>query len=461
MIAAGFTCFVLSSCKGKSEYGTIIITRTREGTKDLNYSINDSSHYIFKSEIVSLTPGKTGEPLKILTGDYFSARSPEISFDGKHMLFTAQKTQNDPWQIWEMDLSSLLATQVTSSKENCTDPAYLPGKGFVFSQYAANDTLKGAHSLFVSDPDGSNLKRITFNPNTYFASRILNDGRVLTVGKQVFPDQGKPVYMILRPDGTKCQLFYKGEAGNTVCGPGREVNGRIIFTESDNEKQDVVSISYSRPLHSRVNLTSGIEGDFLYVNLLNSGKLIVSYRNPESGRYALYEFDPDTRKLGSILYKDNDFDVLEAVTVEEHQRPKKLPSEVNMGVRTGLMLCDNINVLNPAEISSLPEYHASRIEVTGIDSTLGILDVAEDGSFYLKVVADKPFRIRTIDKDGQIIHSSSAWMWLRPNERRGCVGCHEDPELTPGNRIPLSVKKSPVIIPMHIKKVVEKKASLE
>jgi hypothetical protein len=52
-------------------------------------------------------------------------------------------------------------------------------------------------------------------------------------------------------------------------------------------------------------------------------------------------------------------------------------------------------------------------------------------------------------------------MWLRPNERRGCVGCHEDHELVPDNRVPLSVKKPPVKIPVHVVKVKEKTVELE
>jgi hypothetical protein len=108
---------------------------------------------------------------------------------------------------------------------------------------------------------------------------------------------------------------------------------------------------------------------------------------------------------------------------------------------------------------SLPK--ASRIEIVGLDSTLGIVDVADDGSFYLKVIADKPFQLQTIDKNGRILNGPGGWIWLRPNERRGCVGCHQDPEMVPINKVPLAVKNSPVSIPMHINKVVEKKVSLE
>ena len=104
---------------------------------------------------------------------------------------------------------------------------------------------------------------------------------------------------------------------------------------------------------------------------------------------------------------------------------------------------------------------SSKIEVMGIDSLLGVVQTEEDGSFYLKVAADKPFQIRTIDKNGNISNGPCGWIWLRPNERRGCIGCHEDHELAPENRIPLSVKKLPVVLPVHINKVIEKKVSLE
>jgi len=92
---------------------------------------------------------------------------------------------------------------------------------------------------------------------------------------------------------------------------------------------------------------------------------------------------------------------------------------------------------------------------------MGTINVEKDGSFYLKVMADTPFRIQTIDEKGKVLNGPCGWIWLRPNERRGCVGCHEDPELVPDNKVPFSVKKAPVNVPVHINKVVEKKISLE
>ncbi len=441
----------------------IIFTRSTIKSYSLTFDKSDSWRYISQAQIVELDPVKPEASEKVLTGNFYSARSPEISYDGKYLLFAAQQKQNEPWQIWEMDLNNLKSRQVTSSKENCTDPAYLPSGRLVFSKYSVNDSLKAGHSLYTCNIDGSNMKRITFNPHTYLASKVLSDGRVLTIGQQVFPYQGVPMYMVLRPDGTKSELFYKGEEGSNLSGPGLETNdGKIVFIESGKGNPgegNLISINYNRPLHSRVNLSSEIKGDFHSVFPQRSGDLLVSYRKSVSDRYALYEFDTEKRELGKVIYTNNDYDVLEAVVTGKHERPKKLPSEVDMGVKTGLLLCQDINFLDMP--SSANSSRSSRIKIMGIDSTLGSVEVAEDGSFYLKVMADKPFQIQTVDKDGRVSRSSCGWIWLRPNERRGCVGCHEDPEMVPGNRVSLSVKKLPVIIPMHINKVVEKKVSLE
>jgi hypothetical protein len=463
LLAIYASCVFLSSCGTKNKAGMIIITRSTAKSEKLNSDKSDSWKYISQAQIVELDPSKPEASQKVLTGNFYSARSPQISYDGNSMLFAAQEKQNDPWQIWEMDLSNLKSRQVTSSKENCTDPAYLPLGRLLFSKYATNDTLKAGHSLYICNVDGSNMKRITFNPHTYLASSVLSDGRILTIGRQVFPAQGVPMYMVLRPDGTKSELFYKGAEGSNLYSPGMETNsGKVVFIESDKsnpEAGNLISISYNRPLHSKVNLSKEIKGDFRSVFPQQTGRYLVSYRKSESERYSLYEFDPEKKELGRNIYTNKDYDVIEMAVTGKHERPKKLPSEVDMGVKTGLLLCQNINVLD--KLTSSPLSASSRIKIVGTDSTLGYVDVAEDGSFYLKVMADKPFQIQTVDKDGKVSGSACGWIWLRPNERRGCVGCHEDPENVPGNSVPLAVKKSPVIIPMHINKVVEKKVSLE
>jgi len=466
LIAIGLFGFILVSFRDKSLKGMIILTQASGKFQDINYVTIDSMSYIPHTRIVVVNPDKPSESIKVLTVSFYSARAPEISCDSKYMLFAGQQKQGDPWQIWEMNLKNSKTRQIISSGENCIDPAYLPGGRLVFSKLTANDSLKAGHSLYTCNLDGSDIRRITFNPHTYFASTVLNDGRILTISRQIYPYQANPVYMVLRPDGTKAEMFYEGIEGKILTSRGWETtNGKIVFTESDNGNQEggnLISISYNRPLHTRTILTSEIKGYFHNVFPLHSGRLLVSYRKSEADRYALYEFDPETKALGKAVYANADYDILEAVVVEEHTRPRKLPSEVDMHVKTGLLLCQDINILDPrVQNNTSSRKKAGKIEIIGLNSSLGIVEVEEDGSFYLKALADTPFRVQTLDENGKVINGPCEWMWLRPNERRGCVGCHEDHELVPDNRVPLSVKKPPVKIPVHVVKVKEKTVELE
>jgi len=458
VVAISYSCIFFSSCKQRSIEGMIIFTEVAGDLQDMDHITGNSWRYFSESRIVALSSNKSEEQFKVLSKDFLSACSPKISYDGNFMLFSAQKEQNDIWQIWEMNLENLKVRQVTTSTENCIDPDYLPGDRLVFSKFTTNDNVNASHSLFTSNLDGSEVRKITFNPHTYFASTVLKDGRLLTINKQLYPVHGDEMLMVLRPDGSKQELFYKGLKGSELISGGHETNdGKVLFIESgniDKDGGDVISISYNRPLHSKINLSADIKGDFYAISPQQSGKLLVSYRLSDDDRYALYEFDADNKTLSKVIYHDNDYHVLEAVVVEKKERPKKLPSEVDMSVKTGLLLCQDVNFtdIQPAENTNSASK-AVRIEVMGINTSLGIVDVEKDGSFYLKLLADTPFRIQSIDEDGNVVNGPGSWLYLRPNERRGCVGCHENNEQVPENRQPLSVKKDPIILPLNMKDI--------
>jgi len=457
---------IITSCKGKSvKNGMLILTEAPGNIQPPDYLSGISWRYLPGARISAFMSEKPASK-KVLTEDFYSACFPDISYDGRFMLFTAQQNEGDPWQIWEMELRNLKSRKITSLAENCTDPAYLPGGRMTFSRLTVNDTVKSAHCLYTCNLDGSGLRQISFSPAANFATTVLKDGRLLTISRQLDHGRGDPMFMVLRPDGTKADMFYTGEAGTTITGNACETSdGKIVFIESDNEtlsKKNIISIKYNRPLHSRVNLTSGINGDFQYALPIKSDKYLVSCRNSDSELFALYEFDPEKKTLGKIVSSDPGYNIIDVVEAEEYERPKKLPSEVDMHVKTGLLLCQDVNVLRfqPGTGKS-SVLRASMIEVLGVDSTYGVVAVERDGSFQLKILADKPFRIQTLDEDGHVLNGPSSWLWLRPNERRGCVGCHEDPELVPENMKPLAVKKAPVIIPVNLTQIKEKTVELE
>jgi hypothetical protein len=457
---------LMVSCNGKTvKNGMLIITEAPRNTQAPDYISDESWRYLAGARISAFIPGTTSS-LKVLTENFYSASSPEISYDGRFMLFTAQQKQDESWQIWEMNLDNLKYRQVISCKENCTDPVYLPGGRLAFSKLTVNDTVKSAHCLYTCNLDGSGLRQITFSPNDNFSTTVLKDGRLLTVSRQSLPVQGDPVLMVMRPDGTKADVFYRSAKGNTLKSSAHETaDGKILFIETDKEgspKGDLVSITYNRPLHTRIDLSSGTDRDFCFVLPVGPDKYFVSCRKSVSEQFSLNEFDPEKKSFGQEVFSDPGYDVTDAVLVEEYERPKKLPSEVDLQLKTGLLLCQDLNFMG----LQMPENNsdtrkASRIEVLGVDTTYGVVEAEKDGSFQLKVMADTPFRIRTLDEKGNTVSGPCSWLWLRPNERRGCIGCHEDPELVPENKVSLAIRKPPVIMPVHITKVKEKIVELE
>lgn len=443
----------------------ILFTQVSKNIQQTDSFIGRFSECQSGSQIMSINPDQLDESPQNLTENFFSASSPEVSYDGKFMLFTAQKEQTGSWQIWEMNLENLKVQQITLFTENCISPVYLPGGRFACSKIVSNDTIRAGYSLFTGNLDGTDIHQISFNPHTYSGLSVLQDGRILAISQQDYPEIKDGILMVLRPDGTKQEMFYQGLTGSKLSSEATETDeGKIIFIESEKSNRtdgNIISINYNRPLNSRSNLTSELEGNFYNVRSFQDGKLLTVYNPKGENHSALYEFKPENKTL-SLIYKNENFNLLDAVFVAKHERPRKLPSEVNSGVKTGLLLCQDINFLGiENSVKSLSTAPAEKIEVMGLDSTLGVVNVEKDGSVYIKILADTPFRLRTLNADGQVVNGPGSWIYLRPNERRGCVGCHAGNEQSPFNRHPLSVKKNPVLIPEYIKGISEHKVSLE
>jgi hypothetical protein len=76
---------------------------------------------------------------------------------------------------------------------------------------------------------------------------------------------------------------------------------------------------------------------------------------------------------------------------------------------------------------------------------LGEAPVEDDGSFNVQIPADIPIEVQLLDADGMALESCG-WIWVKNNEPRGCIGCHEDPELVPENRLVKAIAKPSVLL---------------
>ena len=76
---------------------------------------------------------------------------------------------------------------------------------------------------------------------------------------------------------------------------------------------------------------------------------------------------------------------------------------------------------------------------------LGEVPVAPDGSFNVEVPANTPIELQLVDASGLALRSCG-WVSTRNHFNQGCVGCHEDPELTPENLMVDALRGPSVVV---------------
>ena len=74
---------------------------------------------------------------------------------------------------------------------------------------------------------------------------------------------------------------------------------------------------------------------------------------------------------------------------------------------------------------------------------LGTVPLAADGSFFIEAPADRLLQLQVLDSDRQVLGNQTFWMYARPGETRGCVGCHEPADSsTPSASVSLAVQRA-------------------
>lgn len=439
VVYTGFASVWLWSCSSTSYEGKIVAVEL-EGELD-----------VFEgAKLVLIDPENTGKAKKILSQDFHSACSPVVNHEGRYLSFQAKQKENDPWQIWVMDMKKGKTTRVTQLSEDCLHPAALPDGSLIFSR-AASVKNQLVYDLWRCALDGSELRRITFDPSINLYPSVLSEGRVLYTSSTRYPELRTPVWMVMRPDGTKSELYFKGGTQFYPDSDGSESKqGYIYFTGNDGQ---LARVSHKRPLHSLEFLSEKLGGSFSSVVARDNGCL-VSYQPADGELLGLYLYDPESTNPPELLYQ-GDKHLTDPVLIESMpERPRILPSAVNPDNATALLMSQDINhSQEPVHPGITGDTVASRIRVSTLDSELGIVEVKDDGSFYLKLDADIPFRIESLNEQGEIIRGPSDWFYLRPNERRACVGCHADPELAPRNFQPMAVKEDPIVLSAKMEEI--------
>jgi Tol biopolymer transport system component len=419
---------------------------------------------------------RLGAKPRVLTASFHSAADPEVSFDGKSILFAGRRAASDPWCVFEMKVEGGEPRQITCGRAGARQPVYqstiytiTPTSVEPWVQVAFVGENPGERneagvapntSLWSCKTDGTALRRLTFNLSNDRDPEILPDGRMVYAGWLRAPGRepaDRVALLGVNEDGTDYQT-YAGDQGLRVKQmPAAAANGLLVFVEAERIAGDgsgrLASVSQVRPLHSYRSLTGTSDGYFRAPSSLPDGRLLVAWRSSESP-FAIHRLDPLTGAHERVFGEDG-WESVEAKVIAPRPMPDARSSVVRDDDPEGRLYTIDVGIQAPGQ--AMPKGVVTSVRVVeGVAATadrpvlrrlLGDVEVADDGSYQVQIPANVPVQLELLDASGAVLRTS-AWLWVRNHAAQGCVGCHEDPERTPPNRLMKALQApAPVLDP--------------
>jgi hypothetical protein len=490
-----FACAACSMAKPAISEPLIItqIPQSLNHSKDMRNEKEVTRNDLFEqARIVLVAPD--GETKKI-SNDFYSACDPSVSFDGKRILFAGKKTHSDHWRIYEMSIDGSGVRAVTPEGQEARQPIYLstlftldsPEPWFTLAYIAQDNYYNEAGRLSIGNLynirlDGAEIRRLTYNPNNHYDPFQTWDGRIIYSAERYAlepsSDKARAGIFSIHMEGADME-FYGGASGDRIQRmPCATERGLIIFVESEVMNSDGAGqlgcFEERLPHTTYKKLTSDPEWQYLHPTPYRNNCVLVSRRhasgNPE-GCICLY--DADTGSC-DVVFDDPKWNDAQAQRVRPRPRPDGHstivePAKYTTGVFYA-MNCYNadekmrpylkkgafkrVRVIEGLPIEERNSGRSMTAAITqGLDRkgpyiirrVLGEAPIESDGSFNIEVPADTPILLQTLDERGLSL-GTCGWIWVKPRETRGCIGCHEDPELIPENDFVFALRRLPTKI---------------
>ncbi|RMF97694.1 MAG: hypothetical protein D6741_09925, partial [Planctomycetota bacterium] len=214
-----------------------------------------------RARLVLLLPGKRPQ---VLVPDFSAACDPDVSFDGKRILFAGKRSSKDSWDIFEFNTTTRQVRRITRDPGDCRHPVYQstfftidspePVYQFTFVRSAESDN---STSLYSARLDGTHLRRLTYNLASDRDPITCRDGRIVysAVQMRTLAEMHHPhsILMGINADGTDPARVC-AESGATWKGMPCESGGLLWFVENNVDRRDhagwLACVEQRRPLHT-------------------------------------------------------------------------------------------------------------------------------------------------------------------------------------------------------------------
>ena len=419
--------------------------------------------------------------VRLLSQGFLSACDPNVSFDGQRVLFAAKKHPAGAWRIWEIGLDGQGLRAVSPEPLNARHPIYAatlftldspapwPAAVFVAQESRWNEIGQpSGSSLYNVKLDGTELRRLTFNPNHNSDPFQMWDGRIIYAAERYANTPGVQARRVglyaIHVEGADME-FYGGALGKGIQEtPCATDQGLVVFIESDEGGSEgggqLACVEEPRPHVSYRRLTKDPSVVFRFPAPLKDSRILVSRRAmANSGDWGVFSFDTQ-QGLCEPVFDSPDYDDVQSVLVQSRHLPDGHSTVVDTKADTGIFYGLNCYDSNLPLASHVQTGMVKRVRlIEGVPQVVAVAKnssplrppfvsrrlvgeapVEADGSFNVEVPADVPLLLQSLDERGMAL-ASCGWIWVKPKEKRGCIGCHEDPERIPENQYVLALRR--------------------
>lgn len=372
---------------------------------------------------------------ELLVTGFAASADANVSFDAQTVLFAGKQSANDPWQIWELTLKDRSLRKVVATPSDAERPLYLPGGRMVWAERTP------AGFRLQSDDDGHPMGYKPLNPTTApgllplsytaantFPTDVLRDGRILfeagfPLGKGSTPD----LYLVYA-DGSGVESVRCDHGRARWSGTELE-SGDVVFTHGSSLARFTSAMAHEVPVRAPEATYAGAIAETA------GGAWLLSAKTAKETRYAIRLMTPASATMHTVLARSGE-DLVEPVVVAPRTRPNRHPSGLHPWNYAILLTLDS-RVSRDGPLKGVPaSVRVEAQDASGHPVMMGTSPVERDGSFFLKVPADRPIRFSLLDFKGTVIRQERGWFWARGGEQRICVGCHAGPERASENRVP-------------------------
>jgi hypothetical protein len=276
-------------------------------------------------------------------------------------------------------------------------------------------------------------------PASAFPADVLADGRILFEAGFPFGSGSTPELFLVYADGSGVES-YRCDHGKARWGGRQLASGEVVFTHGDSLARFTSPLATESPVSAPRSEYAGAIAETA------SGAWLVSARASAGVHYALKLWKPNTSQSGvtelqTVLAVSGE-NLVEPVVLAPRSTPKRHPSGLHPWNYANLLAIDARQSRDGALKSAPASVRLETMDDGGHTVINGTAPVEPDGSFFVKVPADRPIRFALLDKQGAVLHQERGWFWIRRGEQRYCVGCHVGPERAPENTLPAVLQRT-------------------